>query len=73
MGGSESSGTSDTLQALSQDASAQSMDDRAAAGCQVASGKASSAEMENVPSVPTQLRLVRLQQGNSREATSQST
>ena len=71
-GGSDSSGTSDTLQALSQDASAQSMDDRAAAGCQVASGPASSAAGENVPPVPTQLRFVRLQQGGSKEATSKA-
>ena len=70
--GSDSSGTSDTLQALSQDASAQSMDDRAAAGRQVASGGASSAEGENVPSDPTQLRFVRLRQGDSMEATSKA-
>ena len=69
---SDSSGTSDTLQPLSQDASAQSMDDRAAAGCQVASGGASSAEGESVPSVPTQLRFVRLQQCDGLEASSKA-
>ncbi len=70
--GSDSSETSDTLQALSQDASAQSMDDRAAGGRQVALGAASSAEGENVPSVPTQLRFVGLQQGDGMEATSKA-